>query len=112
MRMEFQARNDVAKSWARVLSQDNADWNALLCGKVGKMMKVDVDGYNRWLEGAATEGLPQIEKRSDRESWILKQVIPAILEHLKTNPSSKAIELLISSIEFAKSGRGDILKKA
>ena len=111
VRMEFQARNDVAKAWARVLSQDNADWNALLCGKVGKMLNIDVDGYNRWLGGAATEGLPQIEKRSDREAWILKQVIPAILEHIRTNPNSDAVKLLISSIEFAKSGRGGILNE-
>jgi DNA-binding transcriptional MerR regulator len=110
-RMEFQARGHVAKSWARVLAEPDADWNALLCGRVKKMLNVDVDGYNRWLCGAATEGLPQVEKRSDREKWILTQVLPAILEHLKNNPNSEAIALLKSSMDFALSGRGDILQK-
>src|SRR5882672_5745534 len=85
-RMELVCKSDVAKTWARVLAEPKADWNALLCGKVRKMLNTNVDSYNRWLEGEATEGLPQIEKRSDREAWIIKQVIPAVLEHLKNTP--------------------------
>jgi len=108
-RLELVCKSDVAKTWARVLAQPDADWNSLLCGKARKMLNVDVDGYNRWLNGEATEGLPQIEKRSDREAWIMRQVIPAVLEHLKNNPNSQAIELLMSSLNFALSERGSLI---
>lgn len=108
-RLELVCKDEVAKSWARVLADPKSDWNALLCGKARKMLNIDVNGYNRWLEGAATEGLPQIEKRSDREKWIMVQVLPAILDHLKNNPNSEAVALLKSSIDFALSKRGEIL---
>jgi len=104
-RMELVCQSDVAKAWARVLASPDADWNALLCGKVRKMLNTNVDSYNRWLGGEATEGLPQIEKKSDREAWIIKQVIPAVLEHFRNVPNSDAIKLLMSSLNFASGER-------
>jgi hypothetical protein len=93
-RLEIECKGDVAKTLARVLVMPDTDWNATIGGIMQKMLMVDEDSYRRWLDGASVDGLPKIEKQTDREAWLLTQVLPAISEHIKRNGQTAATEAI------------------
>lgn len=94
LRAEIEMKGDVAKTMVRVLAMPDADWNAILCFKLKKMMMVDHKDYARWLEGAAIQGLPKIEKRADREQWIATQVLPAVYHYINEQGVTPATQAL------------------
>lgn len=98
-RMEIECKGDVAKTLARVLAAPDCDWNATIGGIMAKMLDVNEDSYQRWLEGASIEGLPKIEKRTDRETWILTQVVNAVSDHIREYGETKAVSTLKAAID-------------
>lgn len=98
IRYEFELKGDVARSMAGALSQNGVDWNGVFGAMAKDFFEVDAGNYSLFLEGSAVEGLPKIEKSSDREKWLLLQVIPAIQDHLAKHPDSAAIQALFYTL--------------
>lgn len=102
-RLEIECKGDVAKTLARVLATQETDWNATIGGIMQKMMMVDDEGYRNWLEGASVDGLPKIEKQTDREAWLLEQVFPALVSHvagLGMTPAARKILGFLSDAQY------------
>lgn len=94
-RMEIECKGDVAKTLARVLAEPHIDWNATIGGMMSRMMNVDEESYQRWIDGASVDGLPKIEKQTDRETWLLEQVFPALISHVKSYGMTPAANRLL-----------------
>jgi len=101
-RLEIECKGDVAKTLARVLSAEGCDWNATIGGIMQKMLMVDDDGYRRWLDGAAVDGLPKIEKQTDREAWLLSQVFPALVDYVGKTGFTPAVDAILGFLTDAK----------
>lgn len=90
-RYEIVCKGDYAKRLLRVLAQNPTDWDGVFNTMARGMFLVNVGGYEKFLQGGSEIGLPQLEKRPDREKWIESQVTKAIAEHFHEYPESPAI---------------------
>lgn len=102
-RYELETKGMVARALAALLCE-SANW-ASAFDTISRHM-VDVpkcDDYQQFfLPGVVEIGIPKLEKKSDREAWIEKQVIPAVLKHVIEFPSSEAVNRLVALIELVK----------
>lgn len=94
LRYEFELSGDVAKQVARVLVMNETDWDKVFNTMAKRFFLTSEGGYANFLQGGSMQGLPKIEKQSDREAWIYGQVIKAVTEHFAEHPDSKAVEAL------------------
>lgn len=105
-RLELQAKGMAARALATYLCQNDSDWNSAMSSIIRNM--ADVQGssaYQFMLQCDAEIGLPQIEKKSDREAWIAKQVVPTVARHFSENRDSAAVRLLIDILKLIESDR-------
>jgi hypothetical protein len=102
-RMELETKGMVARSVA-VLLVENSDWHAVFTGVCRKMASFSgIRDYQVFFDGVDVPiGTPKIEKRSDTEAWIEKQVTPAVAKHFIENENSRAVRLLIDMLDYIK----------
>lgn len=99
-RLELETKGMVARSVASALVQSR-NWNAVWQEVVQHMVNLpgNVD-WNKFFVATEVEiGIPKLEKKSDREKWIEKQVIPAVVKHYVENRKSGAIALLRAMLD-------------
>lgn len=104
VRYEFELKGHVAKQIARVLDQNQGNWDGVFNEMASKFFMVNVGGYEKFLQNGSAIGLPKVHKQTDRESWIMKQVISAVCEHLDEYPDSPAVDALLWAIQGKKGG--------
>jgi len=100
-RYELETKGMVARALATLLSQ-NEEWNGCFDKMALDMLAIDDnDSYQQFFTpGVVLIGIPQLEKRSDREKWIQEGVIAAVVEHYHEHPDSKAVRLLLDALRF------------
>jgi len=94
-RFEIECKGMVARAMANVLLQ-REDWGQVFDDFAQTMLSIPkCPDYMAFFDGTKSEiGFPKIEKRSDREAWIMKQVLPAVMEHFAEFPDSEAVQTL------------------
>ncbi len=100
-RFEIECKGMVARAMASVLMETD-NWQGVFDDFAKTMLSVPECGdYMAFFDGSTCEiGFPKIEKKSDREAWIMKQVLPAIMEHFAEFPNSDAIDTLRKMIDL------------
>lgn len=98
-RMELVMRGDNAKTIARILVADNANPSSIFNGIVTKMCNIDHPDWKAFTTGDSPIGLPKIEKQTDRETWVKKQVTGAVLDLLAEHPESEAVYDLYRALD-------------
>lgn len=94
-RYELETKGMVARSLADLLTKSK-HWSDAFNSISRHMVDIPscADYQAFFTEQFVDIGIPKIEKKSDREAWIEKQVMPAVIKHLTENPNSEAIALL------------------
>jgi len=94
-RLELQCRRLVARSTAYHLAQQD-NWGAVMDNVVLHMVDLPhVDAWKAFFSDNNPEiGTPLLEKQTDREKWIMTQVLPAVAKHYTENLNSPAVALL------------------
>lgn len=100
-RFEIECKGMVARAMANVLL-DTDNWGRVFDDFAQSMLSLPrCADYMAFFDGTKSEiGFPKIEKRSDREAWILKQVLPAVMEHYAEFPDSDAVQTLRRMIDL------------
>lgn len=100
-RFEIECKGMVARAMASMLLQD-ADWGRVFDDFAQTMLSIpECSDYMAFFDGTKSEiGFPKIEKRTDREAWILRQVLPAVMEHYAEFPNSEAVKTLRQMIDL------------
>lgn len=106
-RYELELKGMVARAMGSLLV-DTDNWfgcfDAMASGMVDLPRSKDYQKF--FQEGETLVGIPQIEKKTDREKWIEEQVISAVCQHFYHHPDSEAIKRLISSMALIERQRG------
>ena len=94
-RYELETKGMVARALATMLVQDSR-WGDAFDTLTKHMVDLrgSVDYAKFFTEGTPEIGFPKLEKKTDREMWIEKQVMPAVIKHFVENPNSAAVALL------------------
>lgn len=102
-RLELETKGMVARSVATLLLQ-NTDWHSVFTGVVRHMADFpDIPAWTQFFEGVQVPiGTPKIERQSDTENWIDKQVISAVLKYYAENKNSPAVARLIEALIWMK----------
>ncbi len=105
-RFELETKGMVARALATLLAE-NRQWSSAFATIALAM--VDLPGnrhYRAFFDGGETPiGIPKLEKKTDREAWIEKQVIPAVGKHFAEFPDSAAVARLRALLDIiAKQG--------
>jgi len=98
MRFEIQLREDAAKTTARVLAANAQTCGAIFDGIARKMFSCNVSAYLAFRGDNVPLSLPKIEKQTDREAWIINQVIVSVMDHVRMNRDSKAAYRLYKAL--------------
>jgi DNA relaxase NicK len=94
VRLEMETKGEVSNIIARALAAGTVDLNSVICSGVMRMCKTDLECWIKILASDADWAAPKVEKHSDTEAWINRQVGQAILNHLDKNPDSPAVRRL------------------
>lgn len=94
-RFEIECKGMVARAMASVLLQTD-NWGKVFDDFAQTMLSIPECGdYMAFFDGTESKiGFPKIEKKSNREVWIMKQVLPAVMEHFAEFPDSEAVATL------------------
>jgi hypothetical protein len=100
-RLELETKGMVARGLANLLvSTDN--WGGAFLQMVNGMAQINE--CKSWLSllpyGVTPIGIPKLEKQTDTEYWIDKQVISAIAKHFIEHPNSVAIQRLRDMLDL------------
>jgi DNA relaxase NicK len=100
-RFEIECKGMVSRAMASVLLETD-DWGRVFDDFAQTMLSLpECVDYMAFFDGTKSEvGFPKIEKKSDREAWIMKQVLPALMEHYAEFPNSEAIETLRKMLDL------------
>jgi len=107
-RLEIETKGMVARAFATALTA-SAEWAGQLVGAVRVMANLPRnESYQTLLRTTeVVQGLPKLEKSTDRERWIAEQVIAAVARHYIDNPNSEAVARLISTLNLIDRQRKD-----
>jgi len=99
-RYELETKGMVARAVASILTSTTG-WADCFATYTKHMVDIpQVADYQVFFgDETVTIGIPKIEKKSDREAWIEKQVMPAVVKHFVENPDSKAVALLRAMLD-------------
>lgn len=100
-RLEVETKGMVARAVTTALlnrSQWSDAFDAVVIAMVGNVQKAGIGAF--FPGGRVPIGLPKIEKQTDREMWIEKQVISAVARHFIDNPNSEAIARLRQTLDL------------
>jgi len=102
-RFELETKGMVARALADILGGFE-QWASAFNTIAKAMVDISEDKqWKRFFEDQTIEiGIPKLEKKSDREKWIETQVTPAVVKHFLENKDSKAIETLMTLLQFIK----------
>lgn len=100
-RYELETKGLVARALAGLLVETD-DWGAIFDGiALGMVDLPKCKEYGKFFSADTVPiGLPQLERQTNRESWIQLQVIPAIVEHYHEHRDSEAVRLLRQLLDF------------
>jgi len=100
-RLELETKGMVSRGLANLLNTTN-NWGGAFLQMVNGMVQIEqCDSWNRLLPFDVTPiGIPKLEKQSDTEAWIEKQVISAIAKHFIEHPDSIAIQRLRDMLDL------------
>jgi hypothetical protein len=100
-RFEIECKGMVARAMASVLLETD-NWGRVFDDFAQTMLSLpECRDYMAFFDGTKSDvGFPKIEKKSDREAWILKQVLPAVMEHYAEFPDSDAVQTLRRMIDL------------
>jgi hypothetical protein len=94
-RLELETKGMVARGLAHLLSSTE-NWSGAFVQMVNGM--VQINGCQSWerffSSGVVPIGIPKLEKKTDTELWIEKQVIQAVAKHYIEHPDSVAVQRL------------------
>lgn len=99
-RFELETKGMVARALATLLvSQSNwtSAFDTMARGMVDIRGSVDYAAF--FAPGEVPIGIPKLEKKTDRETWIEAQVMPAVVKHFVEHPKSKAVALLRAMLD-------------
>lgn len=99
-RFELETKGMVARALASLLT-GKASWQAEFDAIAQHMVDIPTcASYQAFFEGIDQPiGLPKIEKQTDRETWIEKQVIPAVVKHFIEHRESASVALLRAMLD-------------
>jgi Replication initiation factor len=100
-RLECETKGVVARSVALALS-NTIDWSHVFDNVVRGSIWLPrcADWLAFFPAGMVPIGLPKETKITDREAWILGQVIGAVAKHYIENPNSEAVARLLSTLNL------------
>jgi len=100
-RLELETKGMVARGLANLLNSTN-NWGGAFLQMVNGMVQMDEcrDWTNLLPYGVTPIGIPKLEKQTDTEAWIEKQVISAIAKHFIEHPDSIAIQRLRDMLDL------------
>lgn len=93
IRAELELKSDTANVVGKIIA-GGEDINNLFSALAGRMCNLNNVDWRKMLEADAVIGVPKVEKQSDREKWIAKQVTPAVIQYAMEHPDSEALERL------------------
>jgi hypothetical protein len=100
-RFELETKGMVARALCTLLASD-AQWvngfDHIVRGMVHLATNIS---YALFFQlGTVPVGIPKLEKKTDREAWIEKQVIPAVAKHFVEFPDSAAVARLRALLDI------------
>lgn len=100
-RFEIECKGMVARAMADVLLKSD-NWGGVFDDFAKTMLNLpSCPDYAAFFDGSPADiGFPKIEKKSDREAWIMRQVVPAIMSHYAEFPKSDAIRILRQMLDL------------
>ena len=100
-RYEIETKGMVARSLAQLLVNES-DWDAAWTTMAKGMLDIPTSKeYQKFFtEQRSNVGIPKLERKSDREKWILEQCLPAIVKHYSENRISSAIRMLRDALDL------------
>jgi hypothetical protein len=100
-RFEIECKGMVARAMANMLLQTD-NWDAVFNDFAQAMLTLsECPDYMAFFDGSTSAvGFPKIEKKSDREAWIMKQVLPAVMAHYAEFPDSEAVRTLREMLDL------------
>lgn len=99
-RFELETKGMVARALAALLIEQET-WASAFDTLARHMVDLQhiPDFQAFFTKGVVPVGIPKLEKQTDREAWIEKQVMPAVVKHFVEHPDSKAIALLRAMLD-------------
>ena len=99
-RYELETKGMVARAVATLLCA-NTQWNAAFTTIATAMVNLRTNrDYQAFFADKETpNGIPKLEKKTDREAWIKTQVMPAVVKHFVEHRDSKAVALLRAMLD-------------
>jgi phage replication initiation protein len=100
-RFEIECKGMVARAMASMLIKSE-NWDGVFNDFALAMLTLnECPDYMAFFDGNTSEvGFPKIEKKSDRELWIMEQVTPAVVKHFVEFPDSEAIKHLRQMLDL------------
>jgi len=100
-RLECETKGMVARSVGLALA-NTSDWGQVFDNVVRGAIWIPTspDWLSFFPVGIVPIGLPKQSKETDREAWILGQVIAAVAKHYIENPNSEAVARLIATLQL------------
>ena len=106
VRLEIELKGMQARSAAWVIADKNCTLDELFSTILNEIVKIPKCGdWTKFIKSGAKVGLPKLERMTDREKWIEKQVTPAVTEHYQENPNSEAVSRLKAALLFIEAQR-------
>jgi DNA relaxase NicK len=94
-RLELELKGMVARAAAHQVIDTRSLTGTFNSVALGMVNLTDCHEYAKFFPAGGEElSLPAIEKHTDREAWLIKQVIPALREHIKQEGLTEAVKAL------------------
>lgn len=98
IRAEMELKSDTAHIVGKLISEGE-DMNNLFTSLARRQCDVNNADWQKMLSADARIGVPKVERQSDREAWIAKQVTPAVADYGSEHPESVALRRLYEVLQ-------------
>lgn len=109
IRFELETKGMVARALATLLIEQET-WTGAFDTMARHMVNLPhLSDYAAFFAaGVVPIGIPKLEKQTDREAWIEKQVIPAVVKHFIEHRSSASVALLRAMLDQIEASSGGL----